>query len=182
MPRFTPTNATARAAPGSAPSMGRLRSPVTKWWPPWMPSASTARCWFPRSACIATTPPTPKRSTPRIQPVQAGQAGRSDRPRGTRYDRRLGGHQGNGRHPGLPERQRFDRPRHQPYPGHGGAALATGQPGVYRPPGQGAPAGSAKPQYAAGDRPPWPVATARAATAREAIRRSAKAARPGRPR
>jgi L-fuconolactonase len=36
---------------------------------------------------------------------------------------------------------------------------------MYGPPGPGRPAGVPKPQYAVGDRPPWPATTARAAGA-----------------
>ena len=80
------------------------------------------------------------------------------------------GAQGHGRHSHLLERQRLNRPRrprHQPCPGHRGAALLAGQPGVYRAPRAGRAAGGAKSQHAAGDRPSRAAAAARAATPAE---------------
>jgi L-fuconolactonase len=55
MLRFTPTNATTPAAPGSARFTGRRKSPATRWWPRWAPSASTGQSWSRRSACIVST-------------------------------------------------------------------------------------------------------------------------------
>ena len=46
--------------------------------------------WFRPSACTATTRATPRKSTRRTPTVRAGEAGRSDRSRSCRHDRRLG--------------------------------------------------------------------------------------------
>ena len=91
--------------PWARSCMVRPRSRATTWWLRWMPSASTARCWCRRSACIATTPAT------RIQ-VHAAHPGRfglikpvdPTDPGGGRNDRRLGRHHGHRRHPDHAER------------------------------------------------------------------------------
>src|SRR5207237_6477709 len=75
---------------------------------------------------------------------------------------------GTGRHPGHAEGRGFDRPRRpRPQPGsrRRGAAFAAGQSPMLGAPGAGGPAGVAKPQHAAGDRPPRAAAAVRAAAA-----------------
>jgi hypothetical protein len=69
------------AARGSVLSTDRLRSPATKWWPRWTPSASTARYW-PRLQRVSLRRASCTPMSLRLTPAgSAGQAGRSDRPR-----------------------------------------------------------------------------------------------------
>jgi L-fuconolactonase len=184
IPRFTPMNATTRAALGPAFCTARRRLPATTWWPRWMPS--TARCWSRRSACIATTPVTPKRSTRRIRagsglvkPVDTTDPAVADTiadwasTKGT---------------VGIRIMLRDEVSADPADPGINRALAAAARHSLpvnlmcWGRLGQAAQLGGPKPQHAAGDRPSRPATTARAASARRAVRRSAKAAGPGGPR
>ena len=71
----------------------RRRSPATRWWRPWTRSGSTARSWSRRSRMYRYDASYALEvHAAASRPVRPGQAGRPERPRRGRDDRRLGGH------------------------------------------------------------------------------------------
>ena len=102
------------------------------------------------------------------RPVRPGQAGRPERSRRRRDDRRLGGDRRHGRHPHHDARRRLDRSGRSRLNRVLPAAAQHSLPVnllVLGPAGAGRAAGGAQPEHAAGDRPSRPAAAVRAAAA-----------------